>query len=120
MKSQPPPNDSVPSVLFDRHVMIAIGVLLAIVLVSAVSNSPVRSIFPYALSVGLVAWWHGMTIGFLFAGLATLAALIGGAFPSSAALSGHEVGEGLYTYLKLSAISAGVALGKRSRKPPSA
>lgn len=120
MKSQPPPNDSMPSVLFSMHIVVAISVLLGVVLVSTVTDSPVRSIFPYALSVGLVAWKHGMTAGFLVAGVATLAALFSGAFPSNAALSGQEVGEGLYTYLKLSAVSAGVVLGKRSRRPPSA
>ena len=50
-----------------------------------------------------------MGAGFLFAGLATLTALAAGAEWIG------EVGEGLFTYLKLSAIAAGVALGKRAR-----
>ena len=120
MTPPPSPNDSMPPLLFSTHVVVAIGVLLGVVLVSTVTDSPVRSIFPYALSVGLVAWKHGMTAGFLLAGVATLAALFAGAFPSNAALSGQEVGEGLYTYLKLSVVSAGVVLGKRSRRSPSA
>lgn len=54
-----------------------------------------------------------MSAGFLFAGLATLAALAASAFPTREELEGQEAGEGLYTYLKLSAVAAGVALGKR-------
>ena len=120
MTTQPSPNGSTPPLLFSAHVVVAIGVLVGAVLVSTATDSPVRSIFPYALSVGLVAWKHGMTAGFMVAGVATLAALFSGAFPSNAALSGQEVGEGLYTYLKLSIVSAGSVLGKRSRRPLSA
>lgn len=100
-----------------RHLLVGVAVLLLVVLVGWVGNTPIRSIFPYAFAVGLVAWKHGMTVGFLFAGLATLAALATGAFPSREELSGQEVGEGLYTYLKLSAVAAGVALGKQVRHP---
>jgi len=100
-----------------RHLLAGVAVLLLVVLVSWVGSTPIQSIFPYAFAVGLVAWKHGMTAGFLFAGLATLAALATGAFPSREELSGQEAGEGLYTYLKLSAVAAGVVLGKRARHP---
>lgn len=99
------------------HLLVGVAVLLLVVLVGWVGNTPIRSIFPYAFAVGLVAWKHGMTAGFAFAGLATVAALMAGAFPSREELSGHEAGEGLYTYLKLSAVAAGVALGKQARHP---
>ena len=68
------------------------------------------------IAVGLVSWHHGMKAGFVFAGLGTLAALATGAFPSHEGLRGQELGEGLYTYLKLSAVVLGVALGKRARQ----
>ena len=58
-----------------RHLLVGVAVLLLVVLVGWVGNTPIRSIFPYAFAVGLVTWRHGMTVGFLFAGLATLAAL---------------------------------------------
>lgn len=100
-----------------HHLLAGIAVLLLVILVGWIGNTPIRSIFPYAFAVGLVAWRHGMTAGFQFAGLATLAALATGAFPSREELSGHEAGEGLYTYLKLSAVAAGVVLGKQARHP---
>jgi len=115
MKASPPPLENITRRFVSAQIVAALGVLLLVVFISVSTNSPIRSIFPYAFSVGLVAWKHGMQAGFLFAGLATLAAQMGGAFPSNATLAGQEVGEGLYTYLKLSAISAGVALGKRAR-----
>jgi len=101
----------------NTHLVIGTVVLLLVVVVGLAANSAVRSIFPYAFAVGLVAWKHGMSAGLLFAGLATLAALATGAFPSREELSGQEVGEGLYTYLKLSAVAVGIGLGKRARRP---
>lgn len=94
---------------------IGIAVLLLTVAVSLAADAPVRSLIPYGLAVAPVTWRHGMGVGFLFAGLATLAALAAGAFPTRAEWTGQEVGEGLFTYLKLSAIVAGVALSKRTR-----
>ncbi len=95
-------------------VQIGIAVLFLTVAVSLAADAPVRSLIPYALAVALVTWRHGMGAGFLFAGLATLAALAAGAFPTRAEWIDQAVGEGLFTYLKLSAIVAGVALGKRA------
>lgn len=93
---------------------IAVAVLLLAIAVSMAADAPVRTIVPYGLAVALVAWRHGMGAGFLFAGLATLAALATGAFPTRAEWTGNEVGEGLFTYLKLSAIAAGIALARSS------
>lgn len=83
-------------------------VLLLTIAVSMVANSPVRSIFPYGLAVALVTWRHSIGFGFLFAGLATLAALAAGAFPTRPEWSGEEVWEGLFTYLKLSVVAVGL------------
>ena len=71
--------------------------LLLVILVGWVGSTPIRSIFSYAFAVALVAWKHGMTAGFAFAGLATVATLMTGAFSSREELSGHEADEGLYT-----------------------
>lgn len=94
---------------------IGIAVLLLTVAVSLAADAPVRSLIPYALAVAPITWRHGMGAGFLFAGLATLAALASGALPTREEWIGQDVGERLFTYLKLSAIVAGVALGKRAR-----
>ena len=115
MKSSPEDTTHGPRWI-SRHLLAGSAVLLLVIVVSWLANAPIRSIFPYAFAVWLVTWKHGMTAGFLFAGLATLTALVTGAFPSRDELSGQEVGEGLYTYLKLSAVAAGVALGKRVRR----
>lgn len=104
------------SVWSKRHVIVATAILLAVGLYGSMTATPIRSIFPYAFAAGLVAWKHGVAAGFLFAGFGTLSALATGAFPSNEELRGHELGEGLYTYLKLSAVVLGVALGNRSRR----
>ena len=99
-----------------RYLLISSTLLLLVILFAWLGDTPIRSIFPYAVAVGLVAWKHGIPAGVLFAGLATVAALATGAFPSRGELSGGEVGEGLYTYLKLTAVAVGVALGQRIRR----
>jgi len=95
------------------HLVLAIVVLILTVGTSVAIDFPVRSIIPYAISVSLSAWRYGLMVGFVFAGLATLAALAAGAFPTRSELTGQEVGEGVFTYLKLSAIAAGVVIGKK-------
>lgn len=108
--------DPTHQVLWNARWLIAPAALLALVAVLGwMTDTPVRSLFPYGIAVGLVSWHHGMKAGFVFAGLGTLAALATGAFPSHEGLRGQELGEGLYTYLKLSAVVVGVTLGKRSR-----
>lgn len=108
--------DTTHQVLWNARWLIAPAALLALVAVLGwMTDTPVRSLFPYGIAVGLVSWHHGMKVGFVFAGLGTLAALATGAFPSHEGLRGQELGEGLYTYLKLSAVVVGVTLGKRSR-----
>ncbi len=97
------------------HIWLGVAILLLTIAGSLAADAPVRSLIPYGLAVAPVAWRHGMGAGFLFAGLTTLAALAAGAFPTRPEWGGEEVGEGLFTYLKLSAIAAGVALGKRAR-----
>ena len=100
---------------------IGVAVLLLTITLSLAADAPVRSLLPYGgLAVALFSWQHGAGGGFLFVGLATLAALATGAFPTRPEWSGEEVGEGLFTYLKLSAIAAGVGLGKRIGPSPSA
>jgi hypothetical protein len=102
------------SVWSKRHVIVATAILLAVGLYGSMTATPIRSIFPYAFAAGLVAWKHGVAAGFLFAGFGTLSALATGAFPSNEELRGHELGEGLYTYLKLSAVVLVLLCHKRS------
>lgn len=94
-------------------VWVSIAILLLTVAISLFFSTPIRSIIPYALAVTPVTWQHGMGSGFLFAGLATLAALVAGAFPTHIDWIGHELKEGLLTYIKLSAIVIGITVGKR-------
>lgn len=94
----------------------AAAMLVLVAVLGWLTDTPVRSLFPYGIAVGLATWHHGMTAGFVFAGLGTLAALATGAFPSHEGLRGQELGEGLYTYLKLSVVVLGVKLGKLARR----
>ncbi|WAK00374.1 hypothetical protein [Methylobacter sp. YRD-M1] len=96
-----------------NSVGIGVVILLLTVAVSLATETPVRSLVPYGVAVALATWRQGMGAGFLFAGLATLVALAAGAFPTRIEWIGQAVEEGLFTYLKLSAIAAGIALGKR-------
>ena len=108
--------DPDPQLWWNARWLIMPAALLALVAVLGwMTDTPVRSLFPYGIAVGVVSWHHGMKAGFVFAGLGTLAALATGAFPSHEGLRGQELGEGLYTYLKLSAVVVGVTLGKRAR-----
>lgn len=73
---------------------------------------PVRSIVPYGLATALVSWRHGVSWGFGAAASACFVALAGGAFPARAEWSDERVGEGLVTFLKLSAVVIGTVAGK--------
>ncbi|RPI38679.1 MAG: hypothetical protein EHM59_22905, partial [Betaproteobacteria bacterium] len=63
-----PPHEDEAGCLRWTSTPIVIGtvVLLLVVVVGLAANSPVRSIFPYAFAVGLVAWKQGMSAGLLF------------------------------------------------------
>lgn len=99
-----------------RPLLLAALILLSVGIYGSSTMTPVRSLFPYAVAAGLVTWSHGMLSGFLFAGLGRLSALATGAFPSTEELRGQELGEGMYTYLKLSSVVLGVALGRLLRR----
>lgn len=96
-----------------RNMLAALGVLSVVLAWSLLGGSPVRSIFPYAFATALVAWRHGLLWGFAFAALACLVAALGGAFPTQPQWLNDLAGEGLMTYLKLSAVAIGVSVGKR-------
>jgi len=90
----------------------ALGVALVVLTWSPLGGSPVRSISPYAFATALVAWRHGLLWGGAFAALACLVAALGGALPTPPQWSNDLAGEGLMTYLKLSAVAIGVSVGK--------
>ena len=96
--------------------VIALGLLVAVWALSAAENSLEKSIFPYAIAVGLVAWKHGLMAGFIFAAVATLVALASGAFPTHPTSVGHEAIEGLITYAQLLVVCLSVYLFRWRRK----
>lgn len=96
--------------------LVALAILIFIATAGAYADSPVRSLVPYAFAVMLVTWRHGAVAGVLVAGLACLAALVAGAFPTRPQWAGHLLEEGLVTYLKLSAVALGVCLAKWSHR----
>lgn len=102
------------------QVGLAIALLAAIVVFSALTGEPVKIVHPYALSVGLVAWRCGLLTSFAFSALATLVAWWSGAFPTHPTSAGHEAVEGLITYAQLSFVSAivGCVWRQRMRQAP--
>jgi hypothetical protein len=67
-----------PMSLDVKHVtrmLFAIAWLCGLAIVNYHGKDPIDSILPYLFPVMLIAWCHGVTWGFLFAALATLAAI---------------------------------------------
>lgn len=62
---------------FFRHVALASIWLLFLAAINHYSQIPIVSIFPFMFPVILIAWTYGMGWGFIFAALATLAAMPG-------------------------------------------
>jgi hypothetical protein len=92
-----------------------LALLVGIVLFSALTDDPVRSAIPYGVSVGIVAWRHGLLGGFAFSAVATVAALVSGAFPTHPTSAGHEAVEGLITYAQMSVVCLVVHFVQRNR-----
>ena len=95
---------------FLRHVTLASIWLLFLATTDHYSEGPIMSIFPFMLPVLLIAWIYGTGWGFVFAALATLAAMPGDY------MQHHDMHD-LYwaavtTYLKLTAAAAGIIIGK--------
>jgi len=96
MKPRSP--DTAHQLLWSARWLIAAAAKLALVAVLRwLTDRAVRSLFPYGIAVGLAAWHHGMTAGFVCAGLGTLAALATGAFPGNEGLRGQELGGDRFT-----------------------
>lgn len=95
---------------FLHHATLASICLLFLAATNRYSEIPIMSIFPFMLPVVLMAWRYGMGWGFVFAALATLAAMPGDYMQ-------HHDKHDLYwaaftTYLKLTAAAAGIIIGK--------
>lgn len=93
-----------------RHVTLASVWLLFLAATQRYSVVPIMSIFPFMFPVVLMAWTYGMGWGFVFAALATLAAMPGDYMQ-------HHNMHDLYwaaftTYLKLTAAATAVVLSK--------
>lgn len=102
--------------LWSWQLGIAFGVLIAVWSLGAGESIFAKFIFPYALAVGLVAWKHGLFVGFLIAAMATLVAFASSAIPSRSTSADHQAVEGLITYAKLSVVCLSVCFVRRQRK----
>lgn len=94
-----------------RDLVITALWLVFLALVNQKSQFPIYSIFPYLFPVCLLTWRYGLTWGFVFSALASLAAV-----PGNFMLE-HTQNDlfwgGLNTYLKLTCFAFGIHLGKR-------
>lgn len=84
--------------------------LIVLVVVNRLLEEPVQFIAPYVLPVIVLTWKYGVRWGLVAAAGAVVAAAAGGALPSNDKVALLE--DGLYSYVKLSAIALGVSLGK--------
>lgn len=116
MAIKPSKSDTTPIRIWSWQLVVALGVLIGIWTLSSVENTLAKSIFPYALSVGLIAEKNGLLAGFCFAAVATLVALASGAFPTHPTSAGHEAVEGLITYAQLSVVCLIVYFVRRRPK----
>jgi len=96
------------------HIIIATAWLGFLAIANRQASQPVVSIFPYLAPVVFFAWVHGAIWGFLFAGLATLAAIPGDYFDT------HTKADlffaGFSTYAQLTGAAIGVAFAKMIRE----
>lgn len=84
--------------------------LLFLATTNRYSEVPIMSIFPFMLPVVLIAWTYGTGWGFVFAALATLAAMPGDYMQSH---NMHDLYWAAFTtYLKLTAAAAGIIIGR--------
>lgn len=95
---------------FLRRAELAAIWLLLLAAIQRYSEIPILSIFPFMVPVVLMAWMYGLGWGFVFAALATLAAMPGNY------MQHHDMHD-LYwaaftTYLKLTVAATGLLLGR--------
>lgn len=96
------------------HTITALAWLGFLAVANRQASQPVVSIFPYLAPVVFFAWVHGATWGFLFAGLATLAAIPGDYFDTHTKIDLFYAG--FSTYAQLTGAAIGVALAKMIRE----
>lgn len=96
------------------HACLSVAWLALLAAVNHSAYRPVTFILPYLLPIIVMTWRYGMAWGFLIAGLASLAAIPG------EYLANHSIDQlsraGISTYLKFSAIAAGLALARVFRR----
>lgn len=88
--------------------IIAIAYLALVLIFSLALNTPVKSIFPYAIPVVITAARCGWRAGLLLSALATATAWLGQAFPTVPENTGLEFDEALITLTEL-ALAAVIA-----------
>lgn len=86
--------------------------LLGLTVTNLEAGGTVRGTLFYALPVILTAW-RRLDAGFFFAGASTLSAWASGALSPQPALPEPIWIEGMWAFLKLSAIALGVHVGRR-------
>ena len=102
-----------------KQVMAAIAYLLSLLVFGLLLNMPVKSIFPYAIPVVIIAARCGWRAGFVLSILATSVAWLGRAFPTVPENAGLEFDEALITFteLSLAAVVASVVARKFAGMP---
>jgi hypothetical protein len=87
---------------------VAAAWLLALTLLNLASGGSLRGTILYAVPVAFAAW-RGVHLGFVFAAVAALSAWAGGAIPQPGLMEPIWI-EGLWAFLKLSAIAVGTRI----------
>ncbi|OQK16572.1 hypothetical protein AU255_01310 [Methyloprofundus sedimenti] len=95
---------------FLRDLIIMVAWLFFLALVNRYSQFPIYSIFPYLIPACLLTWKYGLSWGFIFSGLASLAAI-----PYNDLWKYDENSffwAGLTTYFKLTGFAIGITYSR--------
>jgi len=105
-----------PNARLLRATVIAAVWFLALTMMNVAAGGSLRGTILYAVPVAFASW-HDLRLGFVFAAVGALSAWAGGSIPQLGGVEPVWV-EGLWAFLKLSAVAAGTRiaihhLGKR-------
>lgn len=92
--------------------IVAVTWLLILTSVNIEAGGTLKWTALYAIPVVLAAW-HSLRFGFVFAGLGAMSAWIGGALPHPIEMQAHGIGL-MWAFVKLSAVALGtrIVIGK--------
>lgn len=97
-----------------RAYAIAASWMAVLTALNLASDGSIKNILAFALPVAIAAR-HRLSAGFLFAGVGALSAVVGGVIPHPQANEPLWI-EGMWAFLKLSAVALGICLGLRIQK----